>query len=206
MSDCIETDILYENALARPADVADWGMEGDGIASFPRGKMRQESLRPREAGQAGNIVHWCPLTFPDNISISWEFQPLTEPGLGILFFSALGMNGEDILSAGLAERNGPYEQYHHGDFNALHVSYFRRNPSENEFQICNLHKSCGFPLVAQGADPSRPRVSLRTPIASRWLSAALVFRFTWVTKRRISPFSHGKTTACPTGPFWVRAR
>ena len=153
MSDCIETDILYENALARPADVADWVMEGDGIGSFPRGKMRQESLRPREAGQAGNIVHWCPLTFPDNISISWEFQPLTEPGLAILFFSALGMNGEDILSAGLAERNGPYEQYHHGDFNALHVSYFRRNPGENEFQTCNLRKSFGFHLVAQGADP-----------------------------------------------------
>ena len=128
-------------------------MEGDGVVTFPRGKMRQESLRPREAGQAGNIVHWCPLTFPDDISISWEFQPLVEPGLAILFFSALGFNGEDILTAGLAERHGPYKQYHHGDFNALHVSYFRRNPGENEFQTCNLRKSYGFHLVAQGADP-----------------------------------------------------
>ena len=82
-------------------------MEGDGVVTFPRGKMRQESLRPREAGQAGNIVHWCPLTFPDDISISWECQPLVEPGLAILFFSALGFNGEDILTAGLAERHGP---------------------------------------------------------------------------------------------------
>ena len=115
--------------------------------------MRQESLRPREAGQSGNIVHWCPETFPDNISISWNFRPLAEPGLAILFFSALGRRGEDILTGGLAERNGLYSQYNKGDINALHVSYYRRNPGENEFQVCNLRKSYGFHLVAQGADP-----------------------------------------------------
>ena len=153
MSNFIERDVLYENSLSQAAEIAEWIMEGDGVVSFPKRKMRQECLRPREAGQAGNIVHWCPVTFPDNISISWDFQPLTEPGLAILFFSALGFNGEDILTANLAKRNGPYDQYHHGDFNALHVSYFRRNPKENEFQTCNLRKSFGFHLVAQGADP-----------------------------------------------------
>ena len=30
------------------------------------------------------------------------------------------MNGEDILSASSIELNGPYEQYDHGDFNALY--------------------------------------------------------------------------------------
>lgn len=145
--------MIYENALSQATDVSGWVMEGDGAVSFPKGKMRQESLRPREAGQAGNIVHWCPLDFPDDISISWDFQPLTEPGLAILFFSAIGRNGEDILTGGLAERSGPYDQYHHGDLNALHVSYFRRNPKENEFQTCNLRKSYGFHLVTQGADP-----------------------------------------------------
>ncbi|NKB71514.1 MAG: DUF1961 family protein [Candidatus Latescibacteria bacterium] len=153
MSEFIDGEILYENPLAQPADIAAWVMEGSGTVSFPKGKMRQESLRPRQDGQAGNIVHWCPITFPDNISISWDFQPLTEPGLAILFFSALGRGGEDILTGGLAERNGPYNQYHHGDLNALHVSYFRRNPGENEFQTCNLRKSHGFHLVTQGADP-----------------------------------------------------
>lgn len=149
----IERDTIYENPLARHEDVSDWIMEGDGIVSFPKGKMRQESLHPREAGQAGNIVHWCPETFPDNISISWDFQPLFEPGLAILFFSALGRNGEDIHADNLAVRNGPYDLYHHGDINALHVSYFRRNAIENEYQTCNLRKSFGFHLAAQGADP-----------------------------------------------------
>lgn len=148
-----ETDVIYENALSGPADLADWVMEGDGAVTFPKGRMRQESLRPRQAGQAGNIVHWCPVTFPDDISIRWEFKPLTEPGLAILFFAAMGCKGEDVLTGGLAARNGPYRQYHHGDLNALHVSYFRRNFEENEFQTCNLRKSYGFHLVAQGADP-----------------------------------------------------
>ena len=153
MTRFIEKDLIYENHLSRPSDVSGWVMEGKGVVTFPRGKMRQESLLPREAGQEGNIVHWCPETFPDNISISWDFQPLNEPGLAILFFAALGRSGEDILTGNLAERRGPYDQYHHGELNALHVSYFRRNPGENEFQKCNLRKSHGFHLVAQGADP-----------------------------------------------------
>ena len=106
MNEFFERDVIYENALCQAADIAEWVMEGDGAVSFPRGKMRQESLRPREAGQAGNIVHWCPISFPDNISISWDFQPLTEPGLAILFFSALGHNGQDIVTGNLAKRNG----------------------------------------------------------------------------------------------------
>ena len=153
MTTFVEREVIYENSLAQATDCADWVMEGDGVVSFPKGKMRMESLRPREAGQSGNIVYWCPVTFPDNISVSWDFQPLTEPGLAILFFAALGLHGEDVLTGNLAKRNGPYNQYHHGDFNALHVSYFRRNPKENEFQTCNLRKSHGFHLVAQGADP-----------------------------------------------------
>ena len=54
-----EREVIYENPLSHADDVSGWIMEGDGIVSFPKGKMRQESLRPREAGQAGNIVHWC---------------------------------------------------------------------------------------------------------------------------------------------------
>ena len=67
MNEFIERDVIYENALSHAADIAEWVMEGDGAISFPRGKMRQESLHPREAGQVGNIVHWCPVNFPDNI-------------------------------------------------------------------------------------------------------------------------------------------
>ena len=39
----------------------------------------------------------------------------------------------------------------------MHVSYFRhKHASERAFRTCNLRKSAGFELVAQGADPLPP--------------------------------------------------
>lgn len=49
---------------------------------------------------------------------------------------------------------GEYNLYHHGDINAYHVSYFRRKEAdERAFHTCNLRKSYGFHLTAQGGDP-----------------------------------------------------
>lgn len=147
-------DEIYRNALASPGDIEGWRMEGDGTVSFPMGRMRQEGTRDPEEGQKANIVHWCPEDFPDHISITWDFYPIREPGLCILFFAARGRRDEDIFDPALDKRNGPYNEYHHGDINALHVSYFRRkHPNERAFTTVNLRKSYGFHLVAQGADP-----------------------------------------------------
>jgi hypothetical protein len=99
-------------------------------------------------------VFWCPNEFPADVAISWEFWPIREPGLCILFFAAVGREGEDLFAPSLARRTGEYGMYHHGDINALHISYFRRRyPQERAFQTCNLRKSYGFHLVALGADP-----------------------------------------------------
>jgi len=44
--------------------------------------------------------------------------------------------------------------YHHGNMDTLHISYFRHwAPEERAFHTCNLRKSYGFHMVAQGADP-----------------------------------------------------
>lgn len=147
-------ELVYENPLSSPGDIAGFRMEGDGVATFPMGRMRMEGTRDPSEGQAANIVHWCDRAFPDDIEISWEFTPIREPGLCILFFAAAGRNGEDLFDPALEPRSGPYDQYHHGDINALHVSYFRRKAApERGFTTCNLRKSYGFHLVAQGGDP-----------------------------------------------------
>lgn len=147
-------DLIYENPLASPKDVRDFRMEGDGAVSFPLGRMRLEGTRDPAEGQKANIVYWCDQPLPDNIAISWDFYPVREPGLCILFFAARGRDGRSVLDPALAPRSGPYDQYHHGDIDALHVSYFRRkHPQERAFTTCNLRKSYGFHLVAQGADP-----------------------------------------------------
>jgi hypothetical protein len=100
------------------------------------------------------MVLWCPEEFPADVRIEWDFWPVREPGLAIMFFHARGRGGEDLFDPELAARTGPYEQYHHGDIDAYHVSYFRRMwPAERALHTCNLRKSHGFHLVAQGADP-----------------------------------------------------
>ncbi|MDV8147099.1 DUF1961 family protein [Arthrobacter sp. B10-11] len=152
------TDTLYSNPLAGPADVSGWVAEGPLSLGAHGGALELSgSLDDGEFGDHAHWTFWCPVEFPDGIRITWEFLPLAEPGLAMLFFSATGQGGQDLFSADLARRTGYYPQYHSGDINALHVSYFRHKyASERAFRTCNLRKSAGFELVAQGADPLPP--------------------------------------------------
>jgi hypothetical protein len=143
---------LYDNPLAGPGDVDGWRLEGQAAITFPQGRLRLESVVPVSEGQRANYVFWCPEDFPDNVAISWDFFPVREPGLAMFWFAATGRNGEDLFNAHLAPRAGQYNQYHHGDIDAFHASYFRRG-KPGAFALCNLRKSYGFHMVAQGADP-----------------------------------------------------
>lgn len=152
------TDLLYENPLAEPSDIEEFVLEGEAVSTFPRGRLRLESVHGPDEADVPHFVFWCPEEFPDDIEISWEFWPVAEPGLCMLFFAAKGRNGEDVLDPRLDERTGDYPEYHSGDIDALHASYYRRNfhgePwAEREFQTINLRKSHGFHLVAEGGDP-----------------------------------------------------
>jgi hypothetical protein len=149
-------ETLYQNPLASAADVAGFRLEGQAAMSFPLGRLRLENVLDPSLGQGSNLVLWCPETFPADVRISWDFWPLREPGLAMLFLAARGRNGADLFDPALAGRNGPYDQYHQGDIDAYHVSYFRRRgfiAEEQGMHLTNLRKSYGFHLVAQGADP-----------------------------------------------------
>lgn len=146
--------LIYENKLSCEKDVEGFVLEGSANLSFPEGKLRMENALSAAEGQKANYVLWCPEDFPSDVRIEWKFRPIKEPGLAILFFAAKGRNGEDIFADSLAERTGEYVQYHHGDIDAFHVSYFRRKePDERALHTCNLRKSYGFHLVSQGGDP-----------------------------------------------------
>ncbi|GIO68761.1 DUF1961 family protein [Paenibacillus cookii] len=147
-------DVIYVNPLAEPEHIAGFRMEGEAAVTFPLGRMRLESVRDESEGQRANFVLWCPEDFPADVAVSWEFWPVREPGLAIMFFSANGTDGRDLFDPSIKPRTGEYDQYHHGEINAFHVSYFRRKwAEERKFHTCNLRKSYGFHLVAQGADP-----------------------------------------------------
>ena len=146
--------IIYENPLGKAADIDGFVLEGEAKISFDDGVMRLENAIDPAEGQKANFVLWCPVSFPSDICIDWEFRPVKEPGLAMMFFAAKARNGKSVLDESLAKRCGEYEQYHSGDINAFQVSYFRRKePDERSFHTCNLRKSYGFYLVSQGADP-----------------------------------------------------
>lgn len=154
--------MLYTNPLRGPKDLEGWVAEG------PVGRGQHDDggsgalvlsglLDDQEYGDHAHWTLWCPVELPDGVRISWEFFPLAEPGLAMVFFSASGHGGQDLFSPGLGPRTGYYPQYHSGDIDALHVSYFRHKyESERAFRTCNLRKSAGFELVAQAADPLPP--------------------------------------------------
>lgn len=149
-----EGRLIYENPLASEEDIRGFVLEGSANLSFPEGRLRMENALSAAEGQKANYVLWCPEDFPSDVRIEWRFRPIQEPGLAILFFAARGRGGESIFAQSLAKRTGEYVQYHHGDIDAFHVSYFRRKePDERALHTCNLRKSYGFHLVAQGGDP-----------------------------------------------------
>ena len=150
----MDKNLIYENPLASEGDIKEFILEGQAKFSFENGCLRMENALSAAEGQKANYVFWLNRDFPSDVCVEWDFKPVKEPGLAIMFFAAKGKNGEDIFDDKLVKRTGEYPQYHHGDINAFHVSYFRRKePDERAFHTCNLRKSYGFYLVTQGADP-----------------------------------------------------
>ncbi len=173
------SEIIYENALACEADVAGFIREGKPLISFPTGALRLENGIDAAAGQAANYLFWCPEKFPADIAVSWTFRPIREPGLAMFWIGADGRDGKDLFDSSLAQRDGNYRQYHSGDMNAYHASYFRRKNVEHErtFHTCNLRKSHGFHLVAQGADPLPSVLDVINPYKIEVIKCGGWFRF-----------------------------
>jgi hypothetical protein len=152
--------VTYRNPLAAPSDLEGWVAEGPvGIEHRDGGLVLlstadEAALDAAGRGDHAHFTFWCPDVFPADVEIAWDFRPLAGEGLAMLFFAATGARGEDLFDPSLAPRTGYYPQYHSGDVATLHVSYLRRKwPTERRFRTCNLRKSPGFRLVAQGADP-----------------------------------------------------
>lgn len=167
----MEPKLIYRNTLESASDVSSWIAEGPAHATPVALKDGGSAVELSSSGSFNDhFTIWCPQTFPSNIRISWDFAPISEPGLAMLFFGASAAfrsptqtnSNSSIFSPTLSSRSGVYSQYHSGDICTLHVSYFRRRwENERAFHTCNLRKSPGFHLVAQGADPIPPVVDAR---------------------------------------------
>ena len=105
--------------------------------------------------EGGHLVLWNKqVKLPESYMISYNFEPKTPIGLGILFFSAEGVAEQDIYSAKLNKRTGIFSQYTKGDINSYHISYWANNAAVGKRASCNLRKNPGFYNLASGVDPS----------------------------------------------------
>lgn len=89
--------LLYENALSCEEDIAGFILEGSAKITFEEGRMRLENVLDPVNGQKANYVLWCPEEFPGNVLIEWQFRPLKEPGLAMLFLPRKEEKGRIFL-------------------------------------------------------------------------------------------------------------
>ena len=140
-------NLIYENKLAHPDDIKNWVLEGPAKVEFKENWMHLFS-----PGEEGHHVLWCPEDFPSNFMAEWELQNQeTDAGLCILFFSALGVNGESIFDSSFSKRNGVFSQYTKSDqFNNYHISYYANGKDNREREVAHLRKNKGFNMVQVG--------------------------------------------------------
>jgi hypothetical protein len=135
-----------------------YGTAGQVIAEkFPEQLPKIFNKEGNVAG--GHLVLWNKqVVLPESYLISYNFEPKTPIGLGILFFSAWGVggieDGQDIFSPVLNPRTGIFSQYTKADINSYHISYWANNAAVGKRASCNLRKNPGFYNLASGADPS----------------------------------------------------
>ncbi|MCK4749975.1 MAG: DUF1961 family protein, partial [Bacteroidales bacterium] len=143
---------LYENTFAAQQDVSDWIMEGPGKIEF-----RENWMYLYSPNEEGHHVFWCPEDFPASFIAEWELQNIeTDAGLCIIFFSAKGMNGEDIFDPAFPERDGTFRQYTRSKhFNNYHISYYANGKDKPAREISHLRKNSGFNKVQIG-EPGIP--------------------------------------------------
>jgi len=146
-----EGALIYENSLASREALEDWKLEGSAKIEFKDNWMHMYS--PHEEG---HHVYWCPVTFPDNFIAEWELQNMeTDAGLVIVFFSALGKDGQDIFDASIKPRDGVFNKYTKSDINNYHISYYANGKDKQGREVAHLRKNAGFYKVQVG-EPGIP--------------------------------------------------
>ena len=149
--DVSRAQAVYETSFDSPDVLKQWRLEGGKRMSVSDGNLILES-DPTKLGPNGkcndHLVCWLDKELPADFLIEFTVRPKDrKEGLNIVFFSACGLKGESVFDPNLTPRDGSYKQYHSGDLNCYHISYWAAGRG-----TANLRKSAGFHLVAEGQD------------------------------------------------------
>ncbi|BDD00815.1 DUF1961 family protein [Persicobacter psychrovividus] len=142
---------IYQANFANRLELKNWELEGGKSMEIKNKALCLESeSRPDPSSLSGNhMVAWLKPEMPADFFLTYRFRPENkQEGLAILFFNARGVNGSSIFDKQLKKRAGYFPDYHSGDLNNYHISYW-----SGKRQGANLRKNHGFHLVAQGNDP-----------------------------------------------------
>ncbi len=145
---------LYDTSFDHPDDLKDWRLEGGKGMRISGGHLvleSDENIDPTKPSR-NHLVCWLAKKMPADFLFEFTVRPQNrQEGLNIVFFNALGLKGENIFAPPIQPRNGEFRQYHSGDINNYHVSYWAATRG-----TANLRKNKGFHLVATGKDLVSP--------------------------------------------------
>jgi len=137
---------VYETSFDHEAVLRDWRLEGGKRMSIAEGNLVLESQPTSD--DRNHLVCWLTKEVPADFLLEFTVRPQDrKQGLNIVFFNARGLNGKSIFDPSLQKRNGIFKQYHSGDLNNYHVSYWAGDRG-----FSNLRKNRGFHLVSSGKD------------------------------------------------------
>ncbi len=153
---------VYQSSFDDSSALKDWFLEGGKKMSVQNGNLVLESIpgTKRSKRDANHLVAWLTKVVPADFLLEFTIRPLhRNQGLNIVFFNARGRNGENIFKPPIKPRTGYFKQYHHGDINCYHVSYWAAGRNSS-----HIRKNYGFYRVAVGDDyiSSAPEGSFQT--------------------------------------------
>lgn len=140
---------VYRSGFESPAVLDDWLLEGGEAMRVEEGRLVLTS-RPKGVAEIdeNHLVCWLRREVPGDFLLEFAVRPQNrKEGLNIVFFNARGRRGESIFDPGLRPRNGYFAQYHSGDLDNYHLSYWAAGRG-----TANLRKNHGFTLVHEGRD------------------------------------------------------
>jgi len=146
IDDFPDRQLVYEANFADSAELENWVREGGESATIVDGRLKLQTGPSPQEGQ--HIVFWLKQELPADFLAQWSFKPYDkQDGLAIVFFNARGRGGEDIFDPKLSPRDGEFVDYHSGDLDNYHISYYAGHRGS-----ANLRKNHGFYLAAIGVE------------------------------------------------------
>jgi len=141
---------VYETSFDDSRVLEDWKLEGGLRMSVADGNLVLQSTpgSTQSETNANHLVCWLTKEMPADFLLEFSVRPENrKQGLNIVFFNSRGLRGEGIFDPAIAPRDGLFKQYHSGDLNGYHISYWAAGRG-----TANCRKNRGFHLVAEGID------------------------------------------------------